>query len=258
EKEKEKAKDEAKKEKDEATSPSEDKASADEQVIIPADLPLGAKVDVLESGRTVNTDPSDGTYSMMHPTGDYTVEASAYGFESESVSVTIQDEETTTANFTLNEIAQGEITGTVVDEDSGEGIAGAKVLLVEDANVEPVETDEDGNFSMTAYEGTYTLKVMARDYHGAELEVTVGEGTVEVSVELEPYYTYPGGEIGYDDGVADNARAFYDAGNGWAVKMSLPEGKDSAIVTDGVFKFWDPEFPTPGGVDFQVEVWDAT
>src|SRR5699024_8997280 len=150
EKEKEKAKDEAKKEKDEATSPSEDKASADEQVIIPADLPLGAKVDVLESGRTVNTDPSDGTYSMMHPTGDYTVEASAYGFESESVSVTIQDEETTTANFTLNEIAQGEITGTVVDEDSGEGIAGAKVLLVEDANVEPVETDEDGNFSMTA------------------------------------------------------------------------------------------------------------
>src|SRR5699024_7154561 len=94
--------------------------------------------------------------------------------------------------------------------------------------------------------------------HGAELEVTVGEGTVEVSVELEPYYTYPGGEIGYDDGVADNARAFYDAGNGWAVKMSLPEGKDSAIVTDGVFKFWDPEFPTPGGIDFQVEVWDAT
>ena len=33
--------------------------------------------------------------------------------------------------------------------------------------------------------------------------------------------------------------AFYDAGNGWAVKMSLPEGNDSAIVTDGVFRFWE-------------------
>src|SRR5699024_9686346 len=47
-------------------------------------------------------------------------------------------------------------------------------------------------------------------------------------------------------------------GNGWAVKMSLPEGKGQAIVTDGVFKFWNPEFPVPGGTDFQVEVWDAS
>lgn len=257
-KEKEKKKEEKKKEKEKKKKDKDKEKEKEEQVVVPAELPLGATVNVLESGRTVNTNPADGTYTLMHPTGDYTVEASAYGFESESTSVTIQDEETTTANFTLSEITQGEIAGTVTDEKSGEGIAGAKVLLVEDANVEPVETDEDGNFSITAYEGTYTLKVMARDYHGIELEVTVEEGTVEVSVELEPYYTYPGGEIGYDDGVAENARAFYDAGNGWGVKMSLPEGKDSAIVTDGVFKFWDDEFPSPGGVEFQVEVWDAT
>src|SRR5699024_2652549 len=61
-----------------------------------------------------------------------------------------------------------------------------------------------------------------------------------------------------DDGVADNARAFYDAGNSWAVRMSLPEGKEKAVVTDGVFKFWNPEFPVPGGTDFAVEVWDAS
>ena len=57
--------------------------------------------------------------------------------------------------------------------------------------------------------------------------------------------------------LAENARVFYDAGNGWAVKMSLPEGRDSAIVTDGVFRFWDTEWPVPGGTEFAVEVWDA-
>ena len=40
--------------------------------------------------------------------------------------------------------------------------------------------------------------------------------------------------------------------------MSLPEGKESAIVTDGVFRFWDTEWPVPGGTEFAVEVWDAT
>src|SRR5699024_4286891 len=80
---------------------------------------------------------------------------------------------------------------------------------------------------------------------------------VNLNIELEPFYTVPGGEIAYDDGVADNARAFYDAGNSWAVRMSLPEGKEKAVVTDGVFKFWNPEFPVPGGTDCAVEVWDA-
>ncbi len=257
EKEKQKEKEKAKSE-DESADQSEGSEEKDAGVIAPVDLPLGATVNILETDRTVNTNPADGTYSITHPTGEFTVEAGAYGFESAQQSVTVEDGETSTANFSLDELPQGDITGAVVDENSGEAIEEATVLLVEDANVEPVETDENGNFEMTAYEGTYTLKVMARNYHGAEVEVTVEEGTVDVNVELEPYYTYPGGEIGYDDGSADNARVFYDAGNGWAVKMSLPEGKDSAIVTDGVFKFWDPEFPVPGGVDFQVEVWDAT
>lgn len=40
--------------------------------------------------------------------------------------------------------------------------------------------------------------------------------------------------------------------------MSLPEGKENGIVTDGVFRFWTTEWPNPGGTAFAVEVWDAT
>jgi len=121
-----------------------------------------------------------------------------------------------------------------------------------------VESDESGNYSITAYEGEYTIKVIARGYHGQEATVTIGADALDVNFELDPYYTYPGGEIGYDDGSAENARSFNAAGNKWAVKMSLPEGKENGIVTDGVFRFWDTEWPVPGGTEFAVEVWDAT
>ncbi len=44
----------------------------------------------------------------------------------------------------------------------------------------------------------------------------------------------------------------------WAVKMSLAEGNDTALVTGGLFRFWDTEWPVPGGTEFEVEVYDAS
>ncbi|WP_373893149.1 S8 family serine peptidase [Virgibacillus natechei] len=233
------------------------KQPIEEEAANPNALPVNAQVSVLETDRSVNTDPADGTYSLLHGAGEFTVQAEAYGFHSDEQNVTIENDETTEANFTLEEIDQYSVSGTITDEATGEPIEGATVLLVEDANITPVEADADGNYDLSAYEGTYTLRVLAGGYHASEVEVNLEED-VEADVALEPFYTVPGGEIGYDDGTAENARAFYDAGNGWAVKMSLPEGEESAVVTDGVFKFWDEEFPVPGGTEFAVEVWDAS
>lgn len=224
----------------------------------PTLLPLGAQVSVLETNRSVYTNPADGSYSMTHAAGTFTVKAEAYGFESEQKSVVIEADETATANFTLDEIEQSTISGTITDASTGEGIAGATILLVEDANITPVVTDENGNYEITAYVGEYTLKVIARGYHGQEIPVSIDGEPITKDIALEPFYTYPGGEIGYDDGTAENARAFNAAGNAWSVKMSLPEGKESGIVTDGVFRFWTTEWPVPGGTAFAVEVWDAS
>lgn len=229
-----------------------------EKVNNPTLLPLGAQVSVLESGRSVYTNPADGSYALTHGAGTFTVKAEAYGFTSEEQSVTIEADGSATANFTLDEVAQNTVQGTITDQSTGEGIEGATVILVEDANISPVVTDADGNFAVTAYEGDYTLKVVARGYHGQEVPVSIAGQPVTQNISLEPFYTYPGGEIGYDDGTAENARAFNAAGNAWAVKMSLPEGKENGIVTDGVFRFWTTEWPSPGGTAFAVEVWDAT
>ena len=129
---------------------------------------------------------------------------------------------------------------------------------MEDAAIQPVQTDEKGNYTITAYEGTYTLKVLASQYHSQEVQVTVsGDKTTEVEIELRPFIGYPD-EIGYDDGTAENARAFFDAGNGWAVKMSLADGEEQAMISAGLFRFWDTEWPVPGGTRFQVAIYDAS
>ncbi|WP_141249038.1 S8 family peptidase [Paucisalibacillus globulus] len=240
--------------KNKAAQPAKDASvNADNQV---SGLPLGATVSVLENGRSVSTNPQDGSYSLMLPAGDYTLVAETYGFRALEQAVTVNQDEVATANFVLEELPKATVSGTLTSEKSGNPIAGATLLLVEDANVEPVQTDENGNFSITGYEGTYTLKVIAADYYGQEIEVTFDQDKT-LDIALEPFFTIPGGEIGYDDGTAENARAFYDAGNGWAVKMSLPEGKDQAIVTDGVFQFHGTDWPVPGGTGFAVEVWSA-
>src|SRR5699024_12129737 len=62
-------------------------------------LPLGAQVSVLETNRTVYTDPADGSYSLMHGAGSYTIHDVAYGFHSQEQEATIEDKETTTIYF---------------------------------------------------------------------------------------------------------------------------------------------------------------
>jgi bacillopeptidase F len=226
--------------------------------INPSALPLQAKVSVVESGRSVATNPANGLYELMHAAGDFTIKAEAYGFYPEEKAVNIEADGEAVANFELDEIPQGTVTGTVINKATGEPVAGAKLLLVEDAAIAPVETNENGEYSISAYEGTYTVRVMAPSYYSESFEVVIdGNGEASQDVELRPFIGYPG-EIGYDDGTAENARAFNAGGNGWAVKMTLPEGKDRALVTGGVFRFWDTEWPVPGGTDFKVEVYDAT
>ncbi|QTC43434.1 S8 family serine peptidase [Bacillus sp. V3] len=242
----------------EIAEPAKKEAPVEGNSPAPVLLPLQAEVTVLETGRSAYTNPADGSYQMTHAAGEFTLQASTYGYRSQTQSVTVEADETSTANFTLEEIPRGTVSGVVTNQMTGEPVEGATVFLMEDAVVTPVETNADGEYELEAYEGEYTLKIVAPYYYSQEVSVTIEGGeAAEADVSLEPFIGYPG-EIGYDDGTAENARAFYDAGNGWAVKMSLEEGNDSAMVTGGLFRFWDTEWPVPGGTDFQVAIYDAS
>ncbi|MEH7801880.1 S8 family serine peptidase [Bacillus pumilus] len=220
-------------------------------------LPMKAEISVLESGKSTYTDEATGRYQLPHSAGEFTVKAEAYGFESRTQTVHISLNETAEANFALQPLKKRTISGTIANETTGEKIKDATVYLVEDAKIKPVKTNESGEFSLKALSGVYTVKVFAKGFKGYSFTADVTEKPVEKAIQLEPFIGFAG-EIGYDDGTAENARAFYDPGNGWAVKFSLEKGKKQAQLTGGLFRFWSSEWPAPGGNEFAVEVYDAS
>ncbi|WP_408894886.1 S8 family serine peptidase [Paenibacillus taichungensis] len=224
--------------------------------VTPQSLPASATVTVLETGRSVKTDPTTGKYSFTHVAGDYTLKAEAYGYYPQTKTVTITDGSGATANFNLETIPQGKIEGIVSDERTGKPIVGASILVLEDAQVGAVRTGADGKFTLDVLEGSYTLSIIATDYYSKTVNVTVpGNGTAEAKVTLKPFIGFPG-EIAYDDGSAENARAFVAADNAWAVRMT-PE-LETAQLTGASLRFWNTEWPVPGGTAFKYAVYDAT
>lgn len=221
-------------------------------------LPIDAQVSVLETGRSTVTNPQNGSYTLRNPAGEYHVVAESYGYHSQTKTAVIADDEEVSLNFTLQEKARGIITGVITDELTGEPVEGARVYLVEDANIEPVETSADGSFRLTAFEGTYTLKASHPMHYPNTAELIV-EGDAEIvrNVVLAPIIG-TSEIIAYDDGTAGTLNYFHTAGNGWAVKMSLADGKNRAVLTGGYYKFDGGNRPDPGGTAFFVEVYDAT
>ncbi|PAF11600.1 hypothetical protein CHH61_26440, partial [Shouchella clausii] len=69
-----------------------------------------------ESGRSVFTNPQNGSFEMTHASGDFTVKAEAYGYRSQTQNVNIPQDGEATANFVLEEIPKGTVTGVVTNE----------------------------------------------------------------------------------------------------------------------------------------------
>src|SRR5690606_38308520 len=203
----------------------------------PSGLPLVAQITVVETGRSTKSSPANGTFELRHPAGEYTIVAEAYGYETKSETVTVNHHEETAVHFHLEPLALGTLNGKVIDENTGTPVEGASIYLIEDANIQSGKTDANGSFTMTPYEGTYTMRVIAPGYYTAEKTVTIIGDTVtyeEVALTLISGLTH---EIAYDDVSEEYRNAWYGPGNGWAVKMTLADGKDSAILSATKLKF---------------------
>lgn len=219
-------------------------------------LPLEATVTVVETGRVVRTDPVDGSYRLTLPGGQYTLQAQAYGYYSQERSVTVADGENVNVSFSLEPVPRGEIFGVVTNSRTEEPVAGALVTVAEDPRVPAVTTDESGRYRVEVLEGNYTLRVSALGYYAAEESTSVpGNSAVELNFALRPFIGSIG-EIGYDDGTAENAWAYYAAGNGWGVRMTPEDGKPVSVTGAKVFLF-DASWPNPGGNTFQVAIYSA-
>ena len=136
----------------------------------PQSLPASATVTVLETGRSVKTDSSTRQVQLHTCCRRVYVKSRGIRLYPQTKTVTITDGAGAKANFNLETIPYGQIKGVVKDERTGQPLADASVLVVEDAKVAEVRTGADGSFTLQVLEGSYTLSVRARDYYSKRLQ----------------------------------------------------------------------------------------
>jgi len=80
---------------------------------------------------------------------------------------------------------QGTVTGTVVDEETGESLPGASVQIPSEGS--GTATNADGEFSFRVAEGEYQLQVSFVGYQQATRDITVAAGsTTQIRIQLAP------------------------------------------------------------------------
>ncbi|MDP4162259.1 MAG: S8 family serine peptidase [Bacillota bacterium] len=219
------------------------------------DIPLNATVTILETGQSVIADGRNGDFRLSANPGNYTVRAEAYGYYPENQQITINDNETTNADFNLKPLPHGVIQGVIIDQYTGKPVSNARVMVMEDARVSPVFTDSNGNYTLDVLEGDYTLTVSSQGYYDQKVNISVtGGNTTKSNLELKPFVGLSG-ELAYDDGSAESTSPFDYAGTLQAVRMT-PEASN-VQVTGAKFLFY-PSFPQPGGTDFKFAMFDAS
>ncbi|MBN3544127.1 S8 family serine peptidase [Fictibacillus barbaricus] len=216
---------------------------------------MSAKITVLESGRSTTT-TMDGSYTLFQKPNEYTVQAEKYGYKTAKERVIVTKDGITTINFDLQPLPKGIIKGRITDP-SNNPIENATISLIEDAAIAPVKTDKNGHFSISGYEGTYSLRVSAPYRLYSSSEVTIkGNKETEKNIVLKPFIGNLE-EIHYDDGSAESVVPKPDFGDGYAVRMSLKNGKDKALLTGGIFMMGTQLRGSYYPSQFQVAVFDA-
>lgn len=216
-----------------------------------------ARVEVVETGFSVAVSPASGRYFLRHPSIEGgRLRASAYGYYPETRTFSIVDEEESLEHFILNKIPRTSISGTLTDAITGEVIEGAQVRLIEDGRIDPVMSDASGKFMFTEiFEGEYTLHIYHPDFEITthSLETTTAKPGV-VELKMKPFVPYST-ELGYDDGTAEDAVNMGQPGYGYGVVI---DPQEFAHVNTIRAYFWGEDFPTPGGTEMKLVLYDVT
>ncbi|WP_090384123.1 S8 family serine peptidase [Natronobacterium texcoconense] len=135
----------------------------------------GATVELED--RTTNTDDT-GQYSHIAAPGEYTVTADAFGYESASEGVTVEENETTTQDFELSDALDGEVA-----EYQPDGIEAGDELetTVTVANAETVTVDFEGDYD----ESDATLYVDGEQAEFGEAVDLDGPVSDDVTISVE-------------------------------------------------------------------------
>jgi subtilisin family serine protease len=152
----------------------------------------GALLEVIDSPRFTTAD-ENGHYEIGLPADTtYSLRASFFGYLPEEAEATVAPEETTYVDFMLQMAPSGSLHGTVVSEEDGSPIENATVMVV-DAPIDPVETDENGYYIFDALPGdqTHTIRATASGFGFGQDDVFVPvDGDAELNFALTPFESF--------------------------------------------------------------------
>ncbi len=214
----------------------------------------GAEVEVTggETSRTLTTG-ADGTYSTRLTAGEYTVTASAFGFESQTATVTVVAGEEATQDFALAEAAMATVSGSASDGSGHDWPLYAQVT-VDGAAPDTYTDPRTGEYSLSMPVGTYSVTV-ASEYPGylpetREITVSEGGGTEDFVLEVDSTTcTAPGYEFNTDgvtesfDGTSAPAgwTVVDNIGNGQVWRFDNPGGRSNMTGGTGNFAIMDSD-----------------
>jgi hypothetical protein len=142
---------------------------------IPAATIAGADVEIVETVNQATSGPS-GTYRLIDPAGAYTLQVSAYGYQTSSDPVSLTNGVTTNFDVELTPVPGGRISGTVTAQSSGLPIAGAVVEVLST----PLTQASDGSGDYIYYSvptGSHTVRCSAFGYNTVETTANVANGS---------------------------------------------------------------------------------
>lgn len=137
------------------------------------DEPVQASVTVEQTGKTVIAD-SEGEFFLGLGEGTYTIALEAFGHQSGTATVDIENGQALEETFVLDSDSVGRLSGEVRAQATGDLIEGAKIEVL-DTGLSS-KTDDSGKYSLTVPEGEYDIRVTAPGYQPQAFEVAIAQG----------------------------------------------------------------------------------
>ncbi len=145
---------------------------------------------------------ANGEYKTgTHENGTFTVTVSAFGFESVTRDVILENGQLTTENFELTPLPRIDIDLTIVDEMTNEGIENAKVLFTSGAQNFEYTTDENGN-------------VLITDFVSTEYEIIAGAWGYQYNIAAQDFSQFASGN-GYEIRLEEGYEDIFSLDLGW-------------------------------------------
>jgi len=140
------------------------------------DAPLpGVEVSIDDSYETV-TDANGEFYIANVLPGDYTVTFTCHTYISQSVDITLEEDETEVLDINMQLMPQVTVSGRILASDTGVGIAGANIHLSGYADYS-ITSAADGTFSndLVFADQTYSYNISAAGYTSTSGSITVSD-----------------------------------------------------------------------------------